>query len=291
MQIIKILTFLLFHPTASYTVTGDKMDFISRIIKGIFIGAGAILPGISSGVLCVIFGIYDKLVNSVLGIFKDFKQNFLFLLPLCIGGFFGVILFGKMLTYVFATYPMQTGFTCIGLILGCVPTLLRQANVLGFRLSYVGYLLLAFLLGYGMFYFENHVQSILAPNGFSIFYLVLCGFFMAMGVVMPGVSSTVILSTLGIYDTYLASVSTLYLPVLIPMGIGLALGCVICLLCIQFLLKHYYSQTFYTIIGFTLGSIFVLYPGFAWNTTGLVSIVFFLLAFYLASKLEKTTPT
>lgn len=267
------------------------MDFLLRMIKGIFIGAGAILPGISSGVLCVIFGIYDTLVNSVLGLFKDFKKNFVFLLPLCIGGFFGVILFGKMLMYVFATYPMQTGFTFIGLILGCVPTLLKQANVLGFRLSYVGYLLLAFLLGYGMFYFENHVQSILAPHGFSIFYLVLCGFFMAMGVVMPGVSSTVILSTLGIYDTYLASVSTLYLPVLIPMGIGLALGCVICLLCIQFLLKHYYAQTFYTIIGFTLGSIFVLYPGFAWNVTGMVSIVLFLLAFYLASKLEKTTPT
>ena len=39
------------------------MDFISNCIKGIFIGAGAIIPGISSGVLCVIFGIYEKLLN------------------------------------------------------------------------------------------------------------------------------------------------------------------------------------------------------------------------------------
>ena len=31
---------------------------------GILIGAGAILPGISSGVLCVIFGIYEKLVKG-----------------------------------------------------------------------------------------------------------------------------------------------------------------------------------------------------------------------------------
>lgn len=266
-----------------------QLDFITRIIKGIFIGAGAILPGISSGVLCVIFGIYDTLVNSVLGIFKDFKNNFLFLLPLCIGGFLGVCLFGKLLIYLFGTYPMQTGFTFIGLILGCIPALLKQANLLGFRLSYVGYLMVAFFIGFLMFYFENHVQSILTPNGFSSFYLVLCGFFMAVGVVIPGVSSTVILTTLGVYDTYLASVSTFYLPVLIPMGIGLLLGSVAFLLCIQFLLKQYYSQTFYTIIGFTLGSVFVLYPGFTYNTTGMVSILLFCIAFYFASKLEKNS--
>ena len=49
------------------------MKFILDVIKGVFIGSGAILPGISSGVFCVIFGIYEKLVDSVLNIFKDFK--------------------------------------------------------------------------------------------------------------------------------------------------------------------------------------------------------------------------
>ena len=45
------------------------------IFKGIYIGAGAILPGISSGVLCVIMGIYEKLLDSVLNFFKDIKNN------------------------------------------------------------------------------------------------------------------------------------------------------------------------------------------------------------------------
>ena len=49
------------------------MQFLFNFVKGIFIGAGAILPGISSGVLCVIFGIYEKLLNSVLGFFKNIK--------------------------------------------------------------------------------------------------------------------------------------------------------------------------------------------------------------------------
>ena len=51
------------------------MKFILDVIKGVFIGSGAILPGISSGVFCVIFGIYEKLVDSVLNIFKDLKKK------------------------------------------------------------------------------------------------------------------------------------------------------------------------------------------------------------------------
>ena len=49
------------------------MSFILNFFKGVAIGAGAILPGISSGVLCVVFGIYEKLLDSVLGFFKNFN--------------------------------------------------------------------------------------------------------------------------------------------------------------------------------------------------------------------------
>lgn len=48
------------------------MIFIKRVWQGIALGAGAILPGVSSGVLCVIFGIYENLVNSVLRNFSRF---------------------------------------------------------------------------------------------------------------------------------------------------------------------------------------------------------------------------
>ena len=41
------------------------MKFLSNCLKGVAIGSGAILPGISSGVFCVIFGIYEKLLDSI----------------------------------------------------------------------------------------------------------------------------------------------------------------------------------------------------------------------------------
>ena len=62
---------------------------------------------------------------------------------------------------------------------------------------------------------------------YSYFYLALCGFLMSIGVVVPGVSSTVILMLLGIYPIYLESVSFFNLSVLIPMGIGLIIGCIL----------------------------------------------------------------
>ena len=40
------------------------MKFLKDCLKGVAIGAGAILPGISSGVLCVVLGIYEKLLDE-----------------------------------------------------------------------------------------------------------------------------------------------------------------------------------------------------------------------------------
>ena len=40
----------------------DGLQFALRIIKGAVVGVGAILPGISGGVLSVVFGIYRPLM-------------------------------------------------------------------------------------------------------------------------------------------------------------------------------------------------------------------------------------
>lgn len=164
------------------------MKFISNFFKGILIGSGAILPGISSGVFCVIFGIYEKLVNSVLNLFKDFKNNFLFLLPIGVGGITGVFLIGKVLNYLFCTYPMPTSFCFIGLICGSIPVLFKQANQkTGFRLHYCIFLIMAFGLGLLSIGLESILPHIIFIdfNNISFFYLVFAGFLMSIGIVVP----------------------------------------------------------------------------------------------------------
>ena len=230
------------------------MKFILDVIKGVFIGSGAILPGISSGVFCIIFGIYEKLVDSILNIFKDFKKNFAFLFPIALGGIIGVLLVSKLLKFLFATYPMPTNFCFIGLIIGSMPILLKKANnKSGFRLHYLLYFLFTFLIGVLSIRLEHILPQLINLNLDSnyFFYLVLAGLLMSAGVVIPGVSSSVILMTLGID-----------LSILFPMGIGLFIGSILFLKLIQFLFSKYYAQTFYGIIGFVLGSVLVLYPRF-----------------------------
>ena len=226
-------------------------------------GAGAILPGISSGVLCVIFGIYETLLNCTLNFFKNIKHNFKLLFPIGLGTLVGVILLGNILKYVFYAYPVQTKFMFIGLIIGSVPELFKKANSKkGFKLGYLIYFILSFSVGVLLVLLEKKLNfSENNISQFSFAYLLISGFFMSAGVIIPGVSSTLILILMEVYDAYLLSVSSLYIPFLLPLGIGLIIGSFICMKLIKFLLDNYYSQTFYCIIGFTLGSIFVLYPG------------------------------
>ncbi|MBR3003016.1 MAG: DUF368 domain-containing protein [Clostridia bacterium] len=259
------------------------MNFISNIFKGIAIGAGAILPGISSGVLCVILGIYEKLLDSVLGFFKNIKENLKFLLPIALGTIVGVLIFSKVLNYLLYAYPTQTKSTFVGLILTTIPSLIKDVNKKHkFKLRYIGYLLIALFLGISTVFLEKNM-IVTSQAEFNYFYLILCGFFMSIGVIVPGVSSTIILMLLGVYSTYLTSVSEIYLPVLMPMGIGLVLGSFFFMKVTKVCLSRFYAQTFYTIIGFTLGSVLVIWPEFTFDLSGAFSFLCMMIGPMLAT--------
>ena len=237
------------------------MHFFLDFLKGIAIGAGAILPGISSGILCVIFGIYEKLLNCVLNFFKNIKYNLRLLFPIGLGAFVGIVLFGNLLKNAFYAYPIQTKSIFIGLIIGSIPELLKKIKTkTKFKLSFLLYLIVSFSLGLFLVYIENRFKFVSTDSHFSFIYLIFSGCLMSAGVIIPGVSSTLILMLLGVYDAYLLSVSSLYIPFLLPLAIGLIIGSIFFMKLIKFLFDKFYAQTFYSIIGFTIGSIFVLFP-------------------------------
>ena len=167
---------------------------VKNFFIGILLGAGAILPGISSGVLCVIFGMYDKLINSVFGLFRNFKQNFLYLLPIALGGFVGIFTVGNILKTLFNNYPVQTSYLFIGLILGSVPILVKKVNSEHiFKLRYLLFAIISFIIGYILVIIENKLNLDNNITNFSFYYLVFSGFLMSIGIVVPGVSNTLIL--------------------------------------------------------------------------------------------------
>ena len=266
------------------------MNFLFNLVIGILIGFGAIMPGVSSGVFCVIFGIYEKLVDSVLTLFKDFKKNFIFLLSIGLGSFLGIVLFGNVIKYFFNTFKFQACYAFIGLILGTIPALFKQVNLdKCIQLKKFLPLIISFSIGVLLIVFENHFDfnNIVLDFIYNPFYLVFAGFIMSIGIIVPGVSNTIILMCLGVYSEYLSAIASVNLRLLVPLAIGVLLGSIVWLKIINILLKKYHQSTFLAIIGFTLGSIFVLYPGFSFDLTGLVSIILMLVSLILSYKLAK----
>ena len=128
------------------------------------------------------------------------------------------------------------------------------------------------ILGLLSVFLEKKVP-VISGTSYNYFYLLFCGFMMSVGIIVPGVSSTIILMLLGVYSSYLTSVSSLYMPILIPIAIGLVLGSLVFMRVTKYCLDHFYAETFYTIIGFTLGSILVIWPDFTPDLSGVFSFL------------------
>ena len=73
--------------------------------------------------------------------------------------------------------------------------------------------------------------------------------------IIPGISSTVILSILGFYNIYLISINTLNINYLIPIFIGIALSIFLLSKLFNFLLNKYFGYTYFAILGFVISTI------------------------------------
>ena len=103
-------------------------------------------------------------------------------------------------------------------------------------------------------------------------------------------SGSFMLMLLGVYNAILGYVASLNILVLIPFAIGAVAGVLILAKLIDVLLKKYHNGTYYAIIGFVVGAIPALYPGFSFNLQGVVSVITLILGFIGAvvfSKLDK----
>jgi len=276
------------------------MFYIKQILIGITIGGGMILPGVSGGVLAVIFGIYEKIIDSVLNFFQGWKKNLLFLLPILLGIFIGAVIFGKVLSIVFRDYPMEAAFTFIGLILGGIPILFnkikttdtKQINMIFFVISFM----LSLLFVYGKNTFDVDFSNNINGGYYSLFLLFITGILYISGKIIPGVSGSFLLILVGMYEYILDiisrpfSLSTHEKLQLIPILLGVIVGAFILLKMMNYLIKKYHNTTYSAIIGFVIGSITAIYPGFSFDFKGLVSIILLVIAFgvsYLFSVSEK----
>lgn len=253
-------------------------DFIKNAVCGAVIGIANIIPGVSGGTMAVILNIYDKLIEAVTGLKKNFKKSLIFILPVGIGAVIGIFAFSKLLEILLAEFPLPTFFFFMGLIIGSVPlvyhkameTKFKPASVISFLVFFGIMIALAFVNTEGV----KESEAVLQMSVVNWFYLFFGSVLAAMCMIIPGVSGSMILMIIGLYPTVLISISHLTkepldsIMKLIPVGLGVLVGIIGGAKLIDLCIKKFPQATFFGIIGLMIGSLLSLY-----NNSGMGSLI------------------
>ena len=236
----------------------QSKSFILRLLQGAVIGAGAILPGISGGVLAVVFGIYRPMMETLTHPMAGFKRYWRLFLPIVIGwaaGFFGgsgviLLLFNRS----------ETLATClfIGLILGTVPALWDEAGEQGrgrgtYLAAALSFLVLfSLLLGVRLGSFGQVPANTV---GF-----LFCGALWGVSLIVPGMTSSSILMAVGLLTPMVEGIASFDPAVVIPWLCGM--GSVVLLLArlVNWLFKAHYDLAYHAVVGIVLASTLIIVP-------------------------------
>lgn len=235
-------------------------QWIINILKGIVIGIGGIAPGVSGGAFAVMLGVYDKLTEAIATFYKDFWAKMTFLSSIGIGVGIGIVGFSNVMTFLFAHFETLVKFAFIGLMVGTLPSVFGEANKSGFKKRFLVPFTLSFALTVIFAYLDSKgvdriSVSVLSTSG-AVFY----GGVIALGTIVPGISSSIILMYAGVYEAVLTGISNLDFAMLIPMGFGFGLTVLLLAKIISYMFKKFYGYTYYMVLGFVVGSIVALMP-------------------------------
>lgn len=235
------------------------MNFLN-IIYGAIIGVANIIPGVSGGTVAVILNVYDKIINSIANIKKDFKKSFMFLAQIGIGAIVGIILFANVVDYALTNYNILTNFVFIALIVGTIPMINKKieqktaSSIISFLISLGVMLSMIFI---DVAETNTVIETLTVASGLRLF---LSANLSAASMIIPGLSGSFIMLLLGVYTTILTAVSNMNIQILVVVGLGCITGILIGAKVIGKLFEKYQSQTFASILGLMIGSIFVIMP-------------------------------
>ncbi|HRG02798.1 MAG: DUF368 domain-containing protein [Bacteroidia bacterium] len=233
------------------------IDWIIRMVKGVIIGIGFILPGLSGGVLAVIFGLYDKILKFLANIKEDFIKNVLFFIPVGIGMAIGIFLFSVVVEKAFGKYAAIFICLFVGFVIGTFPSLYRTAGKQGRKTKDILIMLISALVLFGLMMLGEKQLMDVAPG---ILSWLGSGALISLGLIVPGMSPSNFLIYFGLYDKMASGIKDLDLSVIIP----LIVGAVICVLLFAKLAAHlfrkYYSGMYHFILGMVIGSSVAIFP-------------------------------
>lgn len=286
------------------------MDWFKKILKGMVIGISNIIPGVSGGTMMVSMGIYDTIIYSINHLTKEFKKCITLLLPYAIGMIAAILLGAFGLKAAFEKIPLPTNALFIGLILGSIPFIFKNFKRDGLATpqkrcvsGVVFVILFAVVVLLKVFEAENRVE--LTINVWNILLFFVLGMIASATMVIPGVSGSMILKTLGYYEPIVTDGITglttavfggnfsdvlHYGAILLPFAIGIVMGIFAIAKLIDVLLRKWEGYTYAAILGMVIASpVVILMDKNIYTDTSvstiLISVACLILGGFVAMKL------
>lgn len=275
-------------------------DCLILFIKGFILGVANVIPGVSGGTLAVSLGLYERILECVTTLFKKFKENLTFIMPIALGIGVAILSTSKLVTYSLTNFKAQTIFLFVGLIFGGISLIMKKVK--GQKSFFnICVLCIVFIFVLGLNFVKTDTFSISFTNMKIIDYvlLALVGFIASSAMVIPGISGSFVLMVFGYYEMIMATISHLTtfknigqdLIILTVFGIGVLLGILFMAKLITKLIEKNEVRTYFAIMGFVLSSIVVLLieiGNFKFNFTNITtSILAFLWGYLLSRAIDK----
>lgn len=232
-------------------------SLLLKLLQGALIGLGGVLPGISGGVLCVVFGIYQTIMELLADPFHHFKTHVPRLIPIGIGGIIGFLGIANLLSVLLERYPAPSICVFIGLITGMLPSLYREAGERGRGKNDFTALMISMLVTFFLLV-ALQIFSVKIHPGF--FAYIFCGVCLALSIIVPGMSFSTLLMPLGLYEPFVSGIGHMDFAVLIPAGLGALAALILLSRMINRLFARHYSLAFHAIIGVVIAATVLIIP-------------------------------
>lgn len=232
-------------------------DWIIRLLKGTLVGIGAILPGLSGGVLAVIFGLYEPLLKFLADLKKDFVKNVLFFIPVIIGVAFGIFLFAIVVEKAFGRYAAIFVCLFIGFVIGTFPSLYKTAGKKGRSTKDMVILIISALAIFTLMLVGEQQLVNVTPD-IPVWFG--SGALIGLGLIIPGMSPSNFLIYFGLYDKMAAGINDFDMAVVIPLTAGVIVCVLLFAKLASFLFRKYYSGMYHFILGMVVGSSLAIFP-------------------------------
>ena len=233
------------------------LQIILWMLQGFLVGLGAILPGVSGGTLCYVFGIYEPVIDTLTNPLRGIKKYWFMLMFVGIGGVLGFVGFAGITEALLRWNTPVVLCVFIGLILGTVPELWRDSGEKGRNKYSIISLCISFVFIVVLFYCCEHVWDISIPQ--SILGYAICGVIWGLSFIIPGFSSSTLLLFFGIYGPMSAGIKSLDLKVVVPLGLTMLATLLLLSRAMKAAFEKIHSIASHSVMGFVLATTLMLF--------------------------------